>query len=175
MVEILAGRGVSAATVAISPAPFRGVLPLPLSTLKSSWPILGNPANRHRAVPLSFEQFQYGFANVVSDQEARELYDAYSVPGAGEPLFEAASANLNPWTDAQVAIDSPDRGPMLIITAAEDHTVPPVVAKAAFKHEQRNNGITELYEVDGRGHALTIDHGWRDVAQVALDFIRRFV
>jgi non-heme chloroperoxidase len=175
MVQILAGRGASAATVAISPAPFRGVLPLPVSSIKSGWPVFRNPANRHRAVPLSFEQFQYGFANAVSQHEAQELYENYAVPGAGAPMFQAGTANLNPWTEAQVDSENPDRGPLLIISAEEDHTVPVAVSKAAFELQQRNIGVTETQEMLGRGHALTVDRGWRDVAQAALAFIRRFV
>src|SRR5207253_5144659 len=111
LVQMLAGRGLSAATVAIDPAPFRGVLPLPFSALKSASPVLGNPANRNRAVPLTFEQFRYGFANAVSEDEAKELYETFAVPASGAPLFQAASANLNPWTEAKVDSKNPDRGP----------------------------------------------------------------
>jgi pimeloyl-ACP methyl ester carboxylesterase len=175
MVQIVAGRGLSAATVAISPAPFRGVLPLPASSIKSGWPVFKNPANRHRAVPLSFDQFQYGFANAVSQHEAQQLYEEFAVPGPGAPLFQAASANLNPWTEAQVDTKNPDRGPMLIIAADQDHTVPIAVSKAAFNQQERNIGVTEYIEMDGRGHALNIDHGWREVADTALAFIQRFV
>jgi len=175
IVQILAGRGLSAATVAISPAPFRGVLPLPASSIKSGWPVLKNPANRHRAVALSFEQFQYGFANAVSQHEAQDLYETFAVPGPGAPLFQAASANLNPWTEAQVNTENPDRGPMLIVSADEDHTVPVAVSEAAFDQQKQNIGITEYVEMHDRGHALTIDHGWRYVAETALGFIRRFV
>ena len=175
IVQILAGRGLSAATVAISPAPFRGVLPLPASSIKSGWPVLKNPANRHRAVALSFEQFQYGFANAVSQHEAQDLYESFAVPGPGAPLFQAASANLNPWTEAQVNTENPDRGPMLIISADEDHTVPVAVSEAAFDQQKQNIGITEYVEMHDRGHALTIDHGWRYVAETTLGFIRRFV
>jgi len=175
IVQILAGRGLSAATVAISPAPFRGVLPLPASSIKSGWPVLKNPANRHRAVALSFGQFQYGFANAVSQHEAQELYESFAVPGPGAPLFQAASANLNPWTEAQVNTENPDRGPMLIMSADEDHTVPVAVSEAAFDQQKQNIGITEYVEMHDRGHALTIDHGWRYVAETALGFIRRFV
>jgi non-heme chloroperoxidase len=175
IVQMLAGRGAAAATVSISPAPFRGVLPLPLSAIKSGWPVLSNPANRHRAVPLTFEEFQYGFANAVSQHEAQELYENFAVPGSGTPVFQSAVANFNPWTEAQVDSENPQRGPMLIIAADEDHTVPVKVSKAAFKRQERNGGITEIVEMHGRGHALTIDHGWRDVAETALSFIRRFV
>jgi len=174
IVQIVAGRGLSAATVAISPAPFRGVLPLPASSLKSSWPVLKNPANRHRAVALSFEQFQYGFANAVSQPEAQELFENFAVPGPGAPLFQAAAANLNPWTEDQVDTENPDRGPMLIVSAAQDHTVPVAVSKAAFERQSRNIDLTEYIEMPGRGHALTIDHGWRSVAATALAFVRRF-
>src|SRR6266404_3627429 len=102
LVQMIAGRGLSAATVAIDPAPFRGVLPLPYSALKSSAPVIGNPANHARAVPLTYEQFRYGFANAVSEDEAKELYETYAVPASGVPLFQAATANLNPWTEAKV-------------------------------------------------------------------------
>jgi non-heme chloroperoxidase len=107
LAQILAGRGRASATVAIDPAPFRGVLPLPLSALKSAWPVLGNPANRNRAVPLTFDQFRFGFANAVSEQEAHELYKTFAVPASGAPLFQAATANLNPWTEAAVDTDNP--------------------------------------------------------------------
>src|SRR5262249_34689320 len=145
-------------------APFRGVKPLPASSIKSGWPVFRNPVNRHRAVPLSFEQFQYGFANAVSQHEAQELYESFAVPGAGALMFQAGSANLNPWSDAQVETGNPHRGPLLIVAAGEDHTVPVPVAKAAYDQQQYNVGVTEFAEMPGRGHALTIDHGWRDVA-----------
>jgi pimeloyl-ACP methyl ester carboxylesterase len=173
IVQMLAGRGVSSATVAISPAPFRGVPPF--SAIKSGWPVLSNPANRHRAVPLTFEEFQYGFANAVSQHEAQELYENFAVPGSGAPVFQAAVANFNPSTEAQVDRENPDRGPLLIVAADEDHTVPVAVSRAAFEQQQRNIGVTEFVEMHDRGHALTIDHGWRDVAETALTFIRRFV
>jgi non-heme chloroperoxidase len=171
---ILAGRGLSAASVAISPAPFRGVLPLPLSALRAASVALRNPANWNRAVPLSYEQFRYSFANAVGEDEAKELYLGYSVPGAGEPLFQAASANLNPWTEAKVNSENPNRGPMLIISADSDHTVPWAIANAAYKKQKRNKGVTEIVKMLGRGHALTIDGGWREVAETALEFVKRF-
>jgi non-heme chloroperoxidase len=175
LVQILAGRGLAAATVAIDPAPFRGVLPLPISALKSARPVLGNPANRNRAVPLTFDQFRYGFANAVSEDEARALYDDFAVPASGAPLFQAATANLNPWTEAKVDSENPDRGPLLIISGEKDNTVPWSIANASFKKQKRNAAITEIVEIPGRGHALTIDSGWREVADTALDFVRRFV
>jgi pimeloyl-ACP methyl ester carboxylesterase len=175
MAEILAGRGLAAATVAISPAPFRGVLPLPVSALRSASVALRNPANRNRAVPLTYDQFRYGFANAVSEDEAKELYDTFAVPAPGEPLFQAAAANLNPWTEDKVDTENPDRGPLLIISGEKDHTVPVAVATAAFRKEQQNRGVTETVEVPDHGHALTIDSGWRQVADTALGFVRRFV
>jgi non-heme chloroperoxidase len=174
LTQILAGRGLAVASVAISPAPFRGVLPLPVSALRSASPVLRNPANRHRAVPLTFEQFRYGFANAVSEEEARALYEQYSVPGSGEPIFQAAAANLNPWTEAKVDTKNPDRGPLLIISADHDHTVPWAIANASYKKQARNEAVTEIVKLEGRGHALTIDAGWRDVATTALDFVKRF-
>jgi pimeloyl-ACP methyl ester carboxylesterase len=171
---ILAGRGLAAASVAISPAPFRGVLPLPIPALRTASVALRNPANWNRAVPLSYEQFCYSFANVVGEDEAKELYLGYSVPGAGEPLFQAASANLNPWSEAQVNSTNPDRGPMLIVSADSDHTVPWAIANAAYEKQKRNQGVTEIVKMPGRGHSLTIDAGWRDVAEKALEFVGRF-
>jgi non-heme chloroperoxidase len=175
LVQILAGRGLASATVAIDPAPFRGVLPLPISSLKSAWPVLGNPANRNRAVPLTFEQFRFGFANAVSEEEAHELYKTFAVPASGAPLFQAAVANLNPWTEAKVDTENPDRGPLLIISGLKDNTVPPAIAIASFQQQQRNSGVTEIVEISGRGHALTVDNGWREVAITALKFVQRFV
>src|SRR3954467_2195521 len=174
LAQIVAGRGLSAATVAISPAPFRGVLPLPFSALKSSSPVLGNPANRNRAVPLTYDQFRYAFANAVDEDEAKQLYETYAVPAPGAPLFQAATANFNPWTEAKVDSENPDRGPLLIISGEQDHTVPWAIANAAFKREQRNPGVTEIVSIPGRGHALTIDSGWREVADKALEFVKRF-
>jgi non-heme chloroperoxidase len=175
LTQILAGRGLSAASVAIDPAPFRGVLPLPISALRSASPVLHNPANRHRAVPLTYEQFRYGFANAVSEDEARELYDTFAVPAPGAPIFQAATANFNPRTEAKVDSENPDRGPLLIISGENDHTVPPAIANASYKKQQRNPGVTEIVEIPGRGHALTIDSGWREVADTALAFVKRFV
>ena len=174
LAQIVAGRGQSAATVAIDAASFRGVLPLPWSSLKAAFPVLGNPANKRRSVPLTFSQFRFAFANAVSEDEARQLYEKYAVPGSGVPLFQAAFANFNPRTEASVDITNPHRGPLLVISGGKDNTVPRAISHAIFKRQQHNRGVTEFAEVAGRGHSLTIDSGWRDVAQPALDFIRRF-
>jgi pimeloyl-ACP methyl ester carboxylesterase len=137
--------------------------------------VLGNPANRNRAVPLTYEQFRYGFANAVSEDEAKELYNSFSVPGSGAPLFQAAAANLNPWTEAKVDSENPDRGPLLFISGEKDHAAPWAIANASYKKQQRNQGVTEIVEVPNRGHALVIDSGWREVAETALAFVQRFV
>ena len=161
LTQIIAGRGLSAASVAIDPAPFRGVLPLPFSALKSASPVLGNPANRNRAIPLTYEQFRFAFANAVSEDEAKELYKTFAVPASGAPLFQAAAANLNPWTEAKVDTKNPDRGPLLIISGEKDHTVPPAIANASYNQQKHNKVVTEIFEMTGRGHALVIDNGWR--------------
>jgi len=175
LVQMVAGRGLAAATVAIDPGPFRGVLPLPISALKSASPVIGNPLNHRRAVPLTYEQFRYGFANAVTEEEAKELYDTFAVPASGVPLFQAATANLNPWTEAKVDTENPERGPLLIISGEKDNTVPWAIANASFKKQERNKAVTEIVEMPNRGHALVIDSGWREVADTALTFVRRFV
>ncbi|MFC3499750.1 alpha/beta hydrolase [Micromonospora krabiensis] len=172
--QIVAGRGLSVASVAIDPAPFRGVLPLPISALRVASVVLGNPANYHRAVPLTYDQFRYGFANAVTEEEARQLYETFAVPASGEPLFQAAVANLNPWTEAKVDTNNPDRGPLLVISGERDHTVPWSIANASYKQQKDNRHITEIVEIPGRGHSLTIDSGWHEVADTALTFIKRF-
>ena len=174
LVQILAAKGLSHATVAISPAGLRGVLPLPFSALKAAWPALRNPLNRDRAVPLSFEQFAFSFANAVNGDEARALYDQFTVPGPGMPLFQAAVENINPWTELQVDWRAPYRGPLLIMSGDKDNTVPPSVTRAAYGHQRANPGATEFVSVADRGHSLIIDHGWREVAGTALAFIQRF-
>ena len=174
LAQILAGRGLAKVSVAIDPAPFRGVLPLPISSLRSASPVLKNPANYHRAVPLTYEQFRYSFANAVSEDEAKELYAAFSVPTSGEPLFEAAFANLNPWTEAKVDTKNPKRGPLLILDGEKDHVVPWAIANASYKRQKRNDGVTEIMKIPGRGHALTIDHGWQEVADIALAFVQKY-
>ncbi|MEU0743619.1 alpha/beta hydrolase [Streptomyces sp. NPDC006134] len=174
--QIIAGRELSRASVAIDPAPFRGVLPLPLSSLRAASAVLGNPANYHRAVPLTYEQFRYSFANAVDEDEARRLYDTYAVPAPGVPLFQAAAANLNPWTEVKVDTTAAGRGPLLIVSGEKDHTVPWAIAKASYDKQLRNaHAVTEIVEMPGRGHALTIDDGWREVADTVLAFVRRFV
>ena len=169
----IAGTGESAVTVAIAPAPFRGVLPLPLSSLKAAIPVLGNPVNAGRAVSLTYEQYKYGWVNALDDEEGRALFEQYHVAAAGIPIFEAATANLNPFSQVTVDTRNPDRGPLLIVSGQKDHTIPWAIAQAAFKLQQVNPARTEIVEVPNRGHSLTIDHGWREVAELALGFVRK--
>jgi len=172
--EILAGRGLAAVTVAIDPGVFRGVLPLPLSVLRGVGPFLINPRTRGKAITLTFDQFRYGWTNALEESEARELYDKYHVAGSGISLVQMGNANLNPWTEAKVDIHNPERGPLLIIDGEKDHTVPWSIANAAYKRQKKNPGVTEIVRVPNRGHSLTIDHGWREVADLALNFVKRF-
>ena len=175
LAQMIAGRGLAAATVAIDPGPFRGVLPLPISTLRVSIPVLRNPLNRGRAVTLTFDQFKYGWANALDEEEAKQLYEAYHVAAPGVALMQMANANLNPWTEAKVDTRNPNRGPLLILEGERDHTVAWAIAKAAYDRQKRNEGVTEFEKVPNRGHSLTIDSGWREVAEKALGFVKRFV
>jgi non-heme chloroperoxidase len=172
---MIADRGLSAASVAIDPGPFRGVLPLPIPALKSAFPVLKNPANRSRAVTLTFDQFKYGWANALSEDEAKQLYETYHVAAPGVALMQMANANLNPRTEARVDPKNPNRGPLLILSGEKDHTVPWAIANGAYKRQKQNPGVTEIKKMPNRGHALTIDSGWREVAETALAFVKRFV
>jgi pimeloyl-ACP methyl ester carboxylesterase len=174
LAEMLAGRGLSAATVAIDPGVFRGVLPLPISVLRGVGPLLLNPLTRGRAITFTFDQFKYGWTNALNDKESRELYDTFHVGGSGIALVQMGNANLNPWTQSKVNTKNPDRGPLLIIDGEKDHTVPWAIANAAYKRQRRNPGVTEIVKIPNRGHSLTIDHGWREVAETALTFVKRF-
>ena len=174
LAQLIADRGLSAATVAIDPGPFRGVLPLPVSALRSAGPVLKNPLNRGRAVALTLDQFKYGWATALDDDEAKQLYDTYHVAASGVALMQMANANLNPFTEAKLDPKNPDRGPLLIIDGEKDHTVPWAIANASYKRQKRNPAVTEIKQIPNRGHSLTIDSGWQEVAQTALDFVKRF-
>ncbi|MGA9679298.1 MAG: alpha/beta hydrolase [Mycobacterium sp.] len=172
----IAGSGASAATVTIDNAPFRGVLPLPVSSLRSAFPVLGNPANYGKAIALTFPQFKYGWANNVDDVEAKQLYETFHVPAPGVPLFQASIANFNPLSETRVDSKNPERGPLLVIAGENDHTIPLAVTEATFKIQSKHNpGVTEIERIPGRGHSLVIDNGWKEVADVAVKFIQRFV
>jgi len=174
LAQMLAGRGLSAATVAIDPGVFRGVLPLPASVLRGVGPFLVNPLTRGRAITLTFGQFKYAWANALDEKEAKELYDTFHVAGSGIALAQMGNANLNPRTEAKVNTTNPGRGLRFAFDGEKDHTVPWAIANAAYKRQRRNPGVTEIVKIPNRGHSLTIDHGWREVAQTALDFITRF-
>jgi pimeloyl-ACP methyl ester carboxylesterase len=174
LTEILAGRGMARTSVAISPAPFRGVVAMPLSLVRSVWPVIRNPANRWRAVTLSYGQFRYAVANTTSEGEARELYEAHAVPAGGKALFQAALANLDPFTEVRVDSRNPRRGPLLIISGAKDHFLPWSIAHASYRRQRHNANVTEILEIPGRGHSLTFDSGWREIADRTLEFLCRF-
>lgn len=174
LVQIIAGRGLAAGTVAIDPAPSKGVLPLPVSTLRASLPVLGNPLNFGKTVTLTFDQFRYGFANAVPEAEARELYATFHTPAPGRPLFQAGTANLNPWAKTKAAKLNKDRGPMLLVSGGSDNIVPFALTNAAFKKQRKNSHhVTELADIAGVGHSLVIDSHWGEVADAALDFLKR--
>lgn len=166
----LAGEGVAEATVAIAPAPFRRMLPLRLSALRSASPVLRAPSNFGAAVTLTFEQFAYAWANALETEEAHELYDRFHVAGAGRPLLSSATAHLSPWSDDRVDILQPGRGPLLFVAASDDNTVPPAIVTASYRRQSRNGGVTDMVTVPRRGHSLTIDHGWEYIAELALEF-----
>jgi non-heme chloroperoxidase len=172
----IADEGAAAATVAIDNAPIKGVLPLPVSALKAGAPVLGNPRNRGRAIALTFEQFQFGWANNLDEDEARQLYETYHVPASGVPLFQAALANFNPFGgETAVDVKNPNRGPLLVIAGAKDNTALIAFTHGTYKHQSKNEAVSEYVEIPGRGHSLVIDHGWPEVAEPALAFIKRFL
>jgi pimeloyl-ACP methyl ester carboxylesterase len=171
--EKLLARGLGAAAIAIDAAPFRGVLPLPLSALKSALPVLANPANVNRAVSLTEEQFRFSFGNALSADEAAQLYAAFAIPSPGRPVFQAATANIHPRTTATVDYDNPHRGPLLLISGANDNTVPFAITDASYKRFKESPAVTELRSFADRGHSLIVDHGWRELAECSLDFVHR--
>jgi pimeloyl-ACP methyl ester carboxylesterase len=170
----IAGEGVASSTIAIDNAPFQGVLPLPISSLKSSAPVLANPTNIGKAVALTLEQFTYGWANNLDAAEAKELWETYHVPAPGAPLFQAATANFNPFSETKVDTRNDARGPVLIIAGEKDNTVPLAITHATYKLESKNVGETRITEIPGRGHSLVIDSGWREVADTALEFAQTY-
>jgi non-heme chloroperoxidase len=170
----IAGEGVSAATVSIDPAPGRGVLPLPPSALKAGSAVLGNPANARRSVTLTYEEFRYAWTNNLTEEESRTLYDEFHVAASGVPIFQAAVANLNPFSETRVDYKAENRGPILLVSGEMDHTVPHAITHAAYKkHSHNEHAVTEFVEIPGRGHSLTIDSGWREVAETALAFVQK--
>ncbi len=168
----LLGEDLAAAAIAIDAAQIKGVLPLPLSTLRSTLPVFKNPANRHRAVMLTEEQFRYGFGNAISEEESRELYERWAIPAPGKPLFQAAAANFNPHSPAKVDTGNAGRGPLLLIAGGRDHTIPEAITRSTLKQYRHSTAVTDLYEFEDRAHSLTVDHGWREVADYCLKWLR---
>ena len=164
--------GAGAAAIALDAAPIKGVIFLPPSALRVASIALRNPANRHRAISLTPGQFHYGFANTLPHQEVASLYQQWTVPSPGKPLFEAASANLSPHSPAKVKTDNATRGPLLLIAGGKDHTVPAAITKQTLKLYRKSAAVTELHEFPDRGHSLGIDHGWREVADKSLSWLQ---
>ena len=169
--EKLLGDGHAAGAVAIDAAQIKGVLPLPLSSLRSTLPVFKNPANRHRAVSLTPEEFRYSFGNALSPEESDALHERWTIPSPGKPLFEAAVANFSPHSPAAVATDNAERGPLLLVMGGRDHTVPEAITRSTLKQYRHSTALTDLVEFADRGHSLTIDAGWRDVAERALAWL----
>ncbi|MEV6350581.1 alpha/beta fold hydrolase [Actinoplanes sp. NPDC051851] len=168
----LLGQDLADAAVAIDAAQIKGVLPLPLSALRATLPVFKNPANRHRAVSLTAEQFRFAFGNAVPEEESQELFDQWTIPAPGKPLFEAAAANFDPHSPAKVDTANELRGPLLLITGGKDHTVPEAVTRATLKQYRHSEAVTDILDFPDRGHSLTIDHGWREVAGASLSWLR---
>ena len=168
----LLGQDLATAAIAIDAAQIKGVLPLPLSALKATLPVFKNPANRHRAVSLTAEQFRFAFANAVSEEESQQLFDAYTIPAPGKPLFEAAAANFNPHSAAKVDTANENRGPLLLISGGQDNTVPEVVTRATLKQYRHSDAVTDFLEFPDRSHSLTIDAGWRAVADACFAWLK---
>ncbi len=166
--EKLLGLDLAAAAVAIDAAQIKGVLPLPLSALHATLPVFRNPANKHRAVSLTAEQFRYGFGNAVSEEESDTLHERWAIPAPGKPLFEAAAANFSLRSPAAVNTHNDHRGPLLLVMGGQDHTVPEAITTATLKQYRHSGAVTELLEFEDRGHSLTIDHGWAEVADAVL-------
>ncbi|MYV52842.1 alpha/beta fold hydrolase [Streptomyces sp. SID3212] len=169
----LLGQDLAAAAVAIDAAQIKGVLPLPLSALRATLPVFKNPANKHRAVSLTAEQFRFAFGNAIPEAESDALYERWTIPAPGKPLFEAAAANFNPHSPAKVDTANALRGPLLLMTGGKDHTVPEAVTRATLKQYRHSDAVTDITDFPGKGHSLTIDAGWREVADSALTWLRR--
>jgi pimeloyl-ACP methyl ester carboxylesterase len=167
----LLGEDLAAAAIAIDAAQIKGVLPLPLSALRATLPVFKNPTNKHKAVSLTAEQFRFAFGNAIPAEESDELFERWAIPAPGKPLFEAAAANVNPHSPAKVATDNQGRGPLLLIMGGKDHTVPEAVTKATLKQYRHSDATTDILEFEDRAHSLTIDHGWRDVADATLSWL----
>jgi pimeloyl-ACP methyl ester carboxylesterase len=172
LAEKLLGQDLAAAAVAIDPAQIKGVLPLPLAQIRAALPVLGNPANVHKAISLTAKQFRFGFGNELSEEESDDLYEQWSIPAPARPLFQAAAANFALHSEAKVNTGNEQRGPLLLISGKQDHTVPDVTTRSTLKQYRDSAAVTELKQFEGRGHSLTIDNGWREVADATLEWLQ---
>jgi pimeloyl-ACP methyl ester carboxylesterase len=170
MTQILIDRGLGAAGVAIAPAPVKGIIVLPFSTLKVSFPALSNPVNNHRALPLRPEQFHYAFTNHLSEEESLAVYNRYAVPGPDHVLFQAAFANFNPHAATAVDFQNNDRAPLLLVSGGKDHVSPASVVEANFKLYPKTKAVTEYKEFPERTHYTLGQKGWEEVADYALEW-----
>ncbi len=170
--EKLLGQDKGIAGVAIDPAQIKGVLPLPLAQLRSALPVLGNPANLHRAVALTKKEFRFGFGNALPEAESDALFEKWTIPSPAKPLFQAAVANFALHSEAQVNTKNDKRGPLLLISGTADHTVPDVVTQSTMKQYRHSTAVTELKQFEGRGHSLTVDSGWKEVADAVLGWLK---
>ena len=171
--QILLDRGLAAAAVAIDAAPIKGVLPLPFSSLKVASIALRNPANRTRTVALTPDQFRYGFTNTRTAGESAELYERYTMPSPARPLFQAAFANVNPNAATKVDTRNSARGPLLLTSGGQDHTVASAIPRAVYRLYRHANAVTELKDFPNRDHSLVLNGDWREVADAVLEWLAR--
>ena len=169
--QILLGRNLASGGIAIDAAPMKGVKEIPLSSLKASFPVIGNPFNLSKAFSNTYEQFRYGFANAVSEKEARELYDRWAIPAPCRPVFQVALATLT-GTETKVNTENTKRGPLLITAGEKDHHIPPVFGKASLKR-YNSSVVTDYKLFENRGHSLIIDHGWKEIAEYSLAWLKK--
>jgi non-heme chloroperoxidase len=169
----LLAEGHARAAIAIDPGQIKGVRPVPFAQIRSGLPVLANPGNRKKAVSLTTKQFRYGFGNAIPEAESDDLFDRWSIPGPGRPLFEASTANFSKSSPAAVDTKKSDRGPLLIVGGGKDHTVPEVVAKAAYELYAEAHATTDYQVFPDRGHSLVFDHGWSEIAEYTLAWLER--
>jgi pimeloyl-ACP methyl ester carboxylesterase len=172
IIQRLLAEDFAVAGVAIDPAPIKGVLRRPLSSLKVAFPVLRRPANRRLAISLTQEEFRFGFGNAIPTAESDELFAAWAIPGPARPLFESAFAVVTLHSPAGVDTKNSARGPLLFIAGGRDNTVPASVVRAAHRRYRRSSAVTELREFTDRGHSITIDGGWPQVADAALGWLK---